>query len=89
MTYSVLLETRRGVICYKETLLDGIFSREHILHTRVDFIEGLGLCDKCYGCISHIICDDIDPEGYTNKFCPIFFYDVVKPRRLSAQRRIV
>jgi hypothetical protein len=79
MTYDVVLEKRGKIIFLTEYFLDGLYDKELILHTRADFIERLGLCDKCYGCMDHIICNDIDPEGYTNKFCPIFFYDVIKP----------
>jgi hypothetical protein len=79
MTYNVTLQRRGKIIFYSETLLDGLFDKELILHTRADFIEDLGMCDNCYGCMYHIICNDIDPEGYTNKFCPIFFHDVIKP----------
>jgi hypothetical protein len=53
--------------------------KECILHTRSKKNKKLGLCDKCYGAIVHVICNDIDPDGYTNKFCPVLFHDLVKP----------
>ena len=79
MTYDVFLEKQGEVSVYSETLLDGIFDKELLLHTRNDFVEKLGFCDRCYGQILHIISNDIDPGGYTNKYCPILFHDLIKP----------
>jgi hypothetical protein len=79
MTYDVTLKKHGEIIFFTESLLDGLFDKELVLHTRADFIERLGLCDTCYGCMPHIICNDVDPEGYTNKFCPILFHDLIKP----------
>jgi len=79
VTYYTYLRKRGEIILFSETLLDGLFDEELLLHTRSDFVEKLGLCDKCYGSITHIICDDIDPDGYTNKYCPVLFHDLIKP----------
>jgi hypothetical protein len=79
MTYGINLLKRGNPIYYTETLLDGLFDKEFILHTRSDFVERLGLCDKCYGCICHVVSNDVDPGGYTNKFCPVLFHDLIKP----------
>ena len=79
MTYNVTLEKKGELFFFSETLLDGLFDKELLLHTRSDFVQRLGLCDKCCGYMSHIISNDIDPGGYTNKYCPILFYDVIKP----------
>ena len=81
MTYNVMfiIEGNSFPENFSETVLDGQFDKELLLHTRNDFIEKLGLCDKCYGCMSHIISNDIEPGGYTNKFCPVLFHDLVKP----------
>jgi len=79
MTYNAILMKKGEASFFSETLLDGLFPRELLLHTRSDFAERLGLCDKCYGCLAHIICNDIDPGGYTNKYCPVLFHDLIKP----------
>jgi len=79
MTYDVTLRKKGEPFFFSETLLDGLFAKELLLHTRVDFIEKLGLCDRCYGRMAHIISNDIDPGGYTNKYCPVLFHDLVKP----------
>jgi hypothetical protein len=79
MTYEISLLKRGRPYSFYETLSDGLFDKEFILHTRSDFIERLGLCDKCYGCMTHVIINDIDPGGYTNKFCPVLFHDLIKP----------
>jgi hypothetical protein len=80
MTYKINLLKRGKHMLFSETLLDGLINNEFILHTRSDFVERLGLCDKCYGSICHVICNDADPNGYTNKFCPVLFHDLIKPQ---------
>jgi len=79
VTYEIILNKRGKIIFFTETLLDGLFDKEFVLHTRTDFVERLGLCDKCCGRITHVICNDVDPGGYTNKFCPVLFHDLIKP----------
>jgi len=80
MTYDVILMKKGEATFCSYTLKDGKFDKEMLLHTRSDFVERLGLCDKCYGSMAHIICNDIDPGGYTNKYCPVLFHDLIKPR---------
>jgi len=75
-TYEIGLLKRGRPYFFYGTLLDGLFDKEFILHTRSDFVERLGLCDKCYGCMTHVIINNIDPGGYTNKFCPVLFQDL-------------
>ena len=79
MTYEVLLDTKAGPEWFYDSLLDGIVESKLLLHTRSDYAERLGLCDKCYGAITHIISNDITPNGYTNKYCPVLFHDLIKP----------
>ena len=79
MTYDIIFMKQGRISFFHDSLLDGLFDKELLLHTRTDFVEKLGLCDKCYGRMAHIICNDIDPGGYTNKYCPVLFHDLIKP----------
>jgi hypothetical protein len=79
ITYEISLLKRGRPCSFYGTLSGGLFDKEFILHTRSDFVERLGLCDRCYGRITHVIIDDVEPGGYTNKFCPVLFHDLIKP----------
>ncbi len=74
--YGVWVMRKGKPLWFTGSILPGIIPIHKIAQTYAFYVDDvLGICVDCSGAICHVI-----EEGSGNKFCPVLFHDLVKPK---------
>ena len=75
--YWIYLNDKKGNCSFhKDYFLPGLIDEEILKHTLALYLDQeVGLCADCHDMCSH--CHVIGEDG--TKYCPILFYDLIKP----------